>query len=294
MEAVVLLAYGVGALLGFFVARSGQFEDKWRAFIRIQLLLASSTVAVIAAWRATIRDIEWPLVVTVCLFVIMGVAYLLTPKSQERAGRAVLRGWSAIPNPLFWLVPIATAIAGVDGAIVAVLIDRFAIVAFAIFVWVLRRNAPIKQAKKSAWIDQSPVIGVIVGFALRGTTDAPEWTADVLHYVVPVIAAIGAAIFVGSVMHPSQQVPWRSGVRVWLILTAVRIGLLVPLALIAPSGPISVALILAAFSIPAFFPIQWSVLYGYSDSVVAAAARLSWVFAPIGLLAAFYIMQTTN
>jgi len=66
--------------------------------------------------------------------------------------------------------------------------------------------------------------------------------------------------------------------------------MMVPLAFLAPTEPISVALVLGAFSIPAFFPSSLSVLYGYTDSVVAASVRLGWVFAPIGLVAAGFII----
>ena len=72
----------------------------------------------------------------------------------------------------------------------------------------------------------------------------------------------------------------------------MRIALLVPLVLIAPNAPIAAVLVLCAFSIPAFYPPQLSVLYGYADSVVAAASRLGWVFAPVGVLLALAIMRT--
>ncbi|MBM3686849.1 MAG: YbjQ family protein [Actinobacteria bacterium] len=148
------------------------------------------------------------------MFVLVGIAYLLTPPSPERPGRAALRGWAAIPNPGFWLIPVATAIAGAPGAVIAVLIDRVALAAFAIWVWVLRRHAPIQQQVRTSWIDQSPLIALVVGLLLGVISDAPEWTASVLQWLAPVVAAIGAAVFVGSVLHPSQRIEWRPGVRV--------------------------------------------------------------------------------
>ena len=291
MTVIVFVAYGVGALLGYAVARGGRLVPVWRVFIRANLLLTSIVLSVLAGWRVSgFADLLWPVLVTAVMFVLVGVAYLLTPSSPERPGRAVLRGWSAIPNPGFWLIPVATAIAGAPGAVIAVLIDRVALASFAIWVWVLRKHAPIKQQVRTSWIDQSPLIALVVGLLLGVISDAPEWTASVLQWLAPVVAAIGAAVFVGSVLHPSQRIEWRPGVRVWALLSLARIAMMVPLAFLAPTEPIAVALVLGAFSIPAFFPSSLSVLYGYTDSVVAASVRLGWIFAPIGLVAAGFII----
>jgi len=291
MTVIVFVAYGVGALLGYAVARGGRLVPVWRVFIRANLLLTSIVLSVLAGWRVSgFADLLWPVVVTAVMFVLVGIAYLLTPPSPERPGRAALRGWSAIPNPGFWLIPVATAIAGAPGAVIAVLIDRVALASFAIWVWVLRKHAPIKQQVRTSWIDQSPLIALVVGLLLGVFSDAPEWTASVLQWLAPVVAAIGAAVFVGSVLHPSQRMEWRPGVRVWALLSLARIAMMVPLAFLAPTEPIAVALVLGAFSIPAFFPSSLSVLYGYTDSVVAASVRLGWIFAPIGLVAAGFII----
>jgi hypothetical protein len=291
MTLIVFVAYGVGALLGYAVARGGRLVSVWKIFIRANLLLTSIVLSVLAGWRVSgLADLLWPVVVTAVMFVLVGIAYLLTPSSPERPGRAALRGWSAIPNPGFWLIPVATAIAGAPGAVIAVLIDRVALASFAIWVWVLRKHAPIKQQVRTSWIDQSPLIALVVGLLLGVISDAPEWTASVLQWLAPVVAAIGAAVFVGSVLHPSQRIEWRPGVRVWALLSLARIAMMVPLAFLAPTEPIAVALVLGAFSIPAFFPSSLSVLYGYTDSVVAASVRLGWIFAPIGLVAAGFII----
>ena len=133
MTVIVFVDYGVGALLGYAVARGGRLVPVWRVFIRANLLLTSIVLSVLAGWRVSgFADLLWPVVVTAVMFVLVGVAYLLTPSSPERPGRAVLRGWSAIPNPGFWLIPVATAIAGAPGAVIAVLIDRVALASFAI------------------------------------------------------------------------------------------------------------------------------------------------------------------
>ncbi|HAN71853.1 MAG TPA: hypothetical protein DCQ36_09760, partial [Actinobacteria bacterium] len=220
MTGIVFAAYAVGAALGYAVARGGRLVPVWRVFIRANLLLTSIVLSVLAGWRVSgFADLLWPVVVTAVMFVLVGIAYLLTPPSPERPGRAALRGWSAIPNPGFWLIPIATAIAGAPGAVIAVLIDRVALAAFSIWVWVLRRHAPVKQQVRTSWIDQSPLLALIVGLTLGAFSDAPAWTATVLQWLAPVVAAIGAAVFVGSALHPSQRIPWRPGVRVWALLS---------------------------------------------------------------------------
>jgi hypothetical protein len=291
MTLVVLFAYIVGASAGYTVARSGRFADAWRIFIRAQLVLTSALISVLAGWRlGGWSDLLWPVLVTGVCVLLVGIAYFLTPGSPDRSGRAVLRGWSAIPNPGFWLVPMGDALVGAPGVIFAIFIDRIARAVFAVFTWVLRRNAPIKQRMRTSWIDQAPFIALIVGLILNYFSDAPDWTATVLELAAPLMAAVGAAMFVGSVLHPSQQIPWRPGVRVWVTLSLIRIGLLLPLAFLAPTPAIAVVLVLGAFTIPAFYPAQLSVLYGYAEPVVAASARLSWLLAPIGLIAAWFIV----
>jgi hypothetical protein len=292
MTLAIVLAYAVGALAGFAIARTGKLAGEWRVFIRTQLLLSSALIALLAGWQlGGWSDLLWPVLVTGICVLLIGVAYLLTPRSPSRTAHAVLGGWSAIPNPSFWLVPMSDAIAGTAGVVVAVFIDRLARAVFGVFVWILRRQAPIPQRKRTSIIDQAPFIALVVGLVLNYFSDAPAWTGTVINWAAPVLAATGAAVFVGSVMHPSQRIPWRPGVRVWVILTVVRIALMVPLVLLAPTPAIAVVLVLGTFSIPAFFPPQFSVLYGYADSVVAASVRLAWFLAPIGVIAGLFIMR---
>lgn len=288
----IILAYVIGATAGFAIARTGKFATEWRVFIRTQLLLSSALISLLAGWQlGGWSDLLWPVLVTAVCVLLIGIAYFLTPASPSRPAHAVLGGWSAIPNPGFWLVPMSDAIAGGPGVIVAVFIDRLARAVFGVFVWILRRHAPIRQRKRTSFIDEAPFIALIAGLVLNYFSDAPEWTWTVINFAAPVLAATGAAVFIGSVMHPSQQIAWRPGVRVWVILTAVRIALMVPMVLLAPTPAIAVVLALGAFSIPAFFPPQFSVLYGYADSVVAASVRLAWFLAPIGVVWALLIMR---
>ncbi|MGI9198015.1 MAG: hypothetical protein ACR2KE_11195 [Candidatus Nanopelagicales bacterium] len=287
MTLVVLLAYGLGAAAGWGFSRSDRVAPAWRVIIRVQLLLVSVFVSLLAAWRLQgLADLVWPLIGGAMVIVLVASAFLVTPKGPERPGRAMLRGWAVIPNGGYWVIPVATAIAGAHGAVFAVLIDRVNVLIAGFMTWVLRRYAPIPQRTRTSWVDQGPVIALLVGLVLNYFSDAPEWTATALVWTAPVMAMTGAAVFVGSVLHPSQRIAWRPGVRPWAVLVAVRVALFLPLAFLAPGVAIPIGFLLFAFSIPAFFPPQLSILYGYADPVVAAAVRWGWVFAPIGIAAA--------
>jgi hypothetical protein len=54
----------------------------------------------------------------------------------------------------------------------------------------------------------------------------PAWTADVLTYAGPLLAFSGAALSLGSVIHPHNLSVPRSehALRRWAWLTAVRVG----------------------------------------------------------------------
>jgi hypothetical protein len=281
---VVVLAYALGAGIGVASSRSARLADAWRLVIRYQIVIVSVGVSILAAWRLEgIADLGWPLLAAGFTFAIMACAWWTTPRGHDRTGRAVLRGWSANANGGFWVIPVATAIAGAPGAVFAVIVDRLYILIFGFFTWILRRNAPERQRLRTSWIDQAPVIALGFGLILNVTQETPEWTATALAWAAPLLAFAGAAVFVGSVLHPSQRIPWRPGMRVWALLSAVRILLFVPAAFLAPTPEIAIAFVLFGFTIPAFFPPQLSILYGYRDAVVAATARWGWVFAAPGV-----------
>ena len=287
---VVVLAYALGAAIGVASARSDRLARIWRLVIRYQIVAVSVGVSILAAWRLEgLADLAWPFIAVAFTLVIMLVAWSTTPRGTDRTGRAVLRGWSANANGGFWVIPVATAIAGAPGAVFAVIVDRLYIVIFGFFTWVLRRHAPDRQRMRTSWIDQAPVIALGVGLILNVTSETPPWTATALEWAAPLLALSGSAVFVGSVLHPSQRIPWRPGVPVWAALSAVRILLFVPAALLAPTPEIAIAFVLFGFTIPAFFPPQLSILYGYRDAVVAATARWGWIWAVPGIAAALVL-----
>jgi predicted permease len=290
MSIVVLAAYALGAALGLWASRRPSLERTWPRYVRAQLLVASVVLSVSAAWRLTsVQDVVWPLCVVAVCGVLLGLGLLLT-RGERRAGRAVLWAWTGTPNTGFFVVPFAAAFGGPTALLVGVLADRLGAPLWAVYVHLLRRDAPIPQRRRSSWVDQSPVIALVVGLALHLVGPAPAWTATVSLAMAPVLAATGAAVFVGSVLHPTQRIAPRPGLARWMAFTALRIVLLVPAILLAPDG-VRLALILCALSIPAFGPAQFSTVYGYSEPVVAAAARYGWWVGAAGVAIGYSITR---
>ncbi len=288
MSLVVLAAYAFGALLGWSASRRPSLERTWPRYVRAQLLVASVVLSVSAAWRLTgVQDVVWPLAVVAVCGVLLALALLLS-RGERRAGRAVLWAWTGTPNTGFFVVPFAAAFGGPTALLVGVLADRLGAPLWALYVGLLRRDAPIPQRRRSSWVDQSPVLALIVGLALHLVGPAPDWTAAVSLAMAPVLAATGAAVFVGSVLHPTQRIDPRPGVGRWAAFVAVRIALLAPAIMLAPDG-VRLALILCALSIPAFGPAQFSTVYGYSEPVVAASARYGWWIGGAGILVGYAI-----
>ena len=288
MSLVVLAAYVLGASLGYWASRRPSLERTWPRYVRGQLLAASIVLSVSAAWRLTgVQDVVWPLAVVAVCGLLLVLALLLS-RGERRAGRAVLWAWTGTPNTGFFVVPFSAAFAGPAALLVGVLADRLGAPLWAVYVGLLRRDAPIPQRRRSSWVDQSPVIALVLGLALHLVGPAPEWTAAVSLAMAPVLAATGAAVFVGSVLHPTQRIDPRPGFARWAVFVALRIALLAPVILVAPDG-VRLALILCALSIPAFGPAQFSTVYGYAEPVVAAAARYGWWIGGLGIVVGYAI-----
>lgn len=288
MWASVLGAYVIGAALGWWAAHS-PIALVWPVIIRTQLLVVSVTLSIVSAWRISeASEIAWPGMI-VAILALMLVVVWLTTGQPGRAGVSALHSWAATPNTAFWVIPVAAWLAGPAGAVVAVLVDRLSTPMFALYTAMLRRSAPVPQRRSTALIDQMPFIAVVGGLLLHLLGPAPAWTQSVTLLAVPILAAIGAAMFVGSTLHPSQRIDARPGLRRWVGLVALRVLLVMPIALVAPTTAIRIVALLCAFSIPAFGAVQRSSLYGYRDSVVKAAARYSWIPGGIGLLAAIIV-----
>lgn len=291
MIEIVLGAYALGTVLGLISLRVVAFRAIWSRFIRAQTLAVASLVSVTSVWAMNSwADILWPAMITVCFAVILAVAIAIT-RPPRRSGRGAILGWTGMANTGFFVLPVATALAGPPGAIAAVLVDRVSMPVWASMTWLARREAPIQQRTHTAWIDQSPLIGVGIGFILHFTIAAPAWVATVTSWAGPIFAATGAAIFVGSALHPTQRISARGGVKPWLTVIAVRVALIAPLAYFAPSMPIAVTMTLAALSIPAFGPSQASTMYGYSEPAVAASNKFGWIVGAAGLIIALLMVH---
>jgi hypothetical protein len=289
-----LVCFMVGALLGWGAARAGPHVQRaWPVVLRIQILVTSATLSLVAAWRLTsARQLVGPVALSAGLWLVLG-AVLLT-RGRRSAGQSALEAWALSPNSGFWVVPAAAAFAGPTGTMIAVLANVITTAWSAVCVHLMRRDAPVRQRRSTSWVDQSPVIASVAGLLLHGVAPAPAWTADVLVLAGPLLAFSGAALFTGSVIHPHNLSVPRSehAVRRWTWLTIGRVAYYALVALaasLAQSTPLAVVAVLTALSAPSFQPIQLAVLYGYRSELVVAAVRWGWILAPFGLVAAALI-----
>jgi hypothetical protein len=286
MSGAVLIGYAIGIVLGLLAARVAAFGRIWPVIVRIQILVAAITLSIVSVWRIdNVGSVLWPVLMALSAVVIFAVAWLTT-RGGNRDAHAVLQAWSANANTAFFVIPVAAALAGPAGATAAVLMDRIATPLYAFWIHLLRKGAPVPQRRRTSVIDQAPVIALGVGLLLHLTGPAPAWTATLTLAAAPLMAASGAAIFIGSVLHPTQRIDPRPGLRRWLALVLVRVGWCLPIVLIAPSVTYKVVAVLCALSIPAFAVPQMSTVYGYSDPVVAAGSRYGWVVGGLGLVVA--------
>jgi predicted permease len=259
--------------------------------VRVQLLAAAVALSITSVWRLQgVAELLWPLFVALSFATLLLVA-LWTTRGPRRPGRAALQTWSATANTGYFVVPVAAALAGPAGVVLAVVTDRVCSPVWATYIALMRHSAPIPQRRRTGLIDQSPLLAVGVGLLLRLTGPPPDWTADVTLWLAPLMAALGAAMYVGSVLHPTQRIDPAPGVRRWVALAAVRAALLLPLAALAPTRPLMLVCLLCGLSIPAFGPAQMSTVYGYAEPAVAAANRYGWLVGAAGLAAAVLLTR---
>lgn len=291
MSAVVLVAYLLGAFLGLLAIRVEAFGRVWPVIVRTQMLLAAVFLSVAAVWRIdSIEGVVWPVLMALAIAVLTLVAWA-TQRGPNRGPHAVLQVWASNANTGFFVIPIAAALGGPAGALAGVLMDRIATPLYASWTAVLRRGAPTRQRRRTSIIDQSPLIALGVGLLLHLVGPAPEWTATITSLSAPVLALSGAAVFVGSALHPSQRIDPRPGLPKYLALVALRIVLFGLIAVFAPDDSIRVVAILCALSIPAFVAPQMSALYGYAEPVVAAGSRYGWLFGAAGVAVAWAVTR---
>jgi hypothetical protein len=285
MLVLSLLCFVVGGLIGWFASRRGGWiQLAWPIVLRIQILLTSATLSLVAAWRLTaLGQVVGPLVLAGALWLLLVVA--VVTRGERSTGEAALESWAVGPNSGFWVVPVATAFAGSAGAMIAVLANAANTAQNAVCVHFMRRDAPIRQRRSTSWVDQSPILALAVGLLLHVAGRAPASTKDVLTLAGPLLAFSGAALFAGSVVHPHNlSVPTSThAVRRWSWLTAIRVGYFLLILAFTSSTPLAIVAALSALSAPSFTPIQQAVLYGFRSGVVNVAVRWGWVVVPFGL-----------
>ncbi len=285
MHVLSLLCFIVGGVVGWFASRRGGWvQVAWPVVLRVQILLTSATLSLVAAWRLTSLDqLLGPLVLAGALWVLLVAA--VATRGSRSSGEAMLESWAVGPNSGFWVVPVATAFAGSAGAMIAVLANSANVGQNAVSVHFMRRDAPIRQRRSTTWVDQSPILALVLGLLLHLEGPAPASTKEVLTLAGPLLAFSGAALFAGSVVHPhnlSVPTPPHT-VRRWGWLTAVRVGYFLLIVLCTSSTPLAIVAALSALSAPSFTPIQQAVLYGFRSGVVNVAVRWGWVMVPFGL-----------
>jgi hypothetical protein len=280
-----LLCFVVGGLIGWFASRQGgRVQRVWPIVLRVQILLTSATLSLVAAWRLTaFSQLVGPLLLAGAFWILFVAA--VATRGERSTGEAALESWAVGPNSGFWVVPVATAFAGSAGAMIAVLANSANVAQNAVSVHLMRRDAPIRQRRSTTWVDQSPLLALAIGLLLHVGGRAPSSTKDVLTLAGPLLAFSGAALFAGSVVHPHNlSVPKSThAVRRWAWLTALRVGFFLLIVVGTSSTPLAVVAALSALSAPAFTPIQQAVLYGFRSGVVNVAVRLGWILVPFGL-----------
>jgi len=275
--------YAVGGLIGLVIGRAWSEDLRWQFAIRAQILAAACVLGVVAAWRLhSARQLEVPLGIEAVLVCVLIAAFAM--RGGASRGEAALWSWAATANSSFWAIPLATAVAGADGAVLAVLADRAAALRTAYATHVMRADAPTPQRMRTVWIDQAPVGALAVGLLLHVAGSAPHWTATATRYVGPWLALTGSALFAGSLSHDATRVPVTHQDRLrTAALFGLRMLLAVPLLVWRWGSAGAAVVALNTFSVPAFLPAQMSVLYGYRSGVVRAAATWGWVVGPVGL-----------
>jgi hypothetical protein len=280
-----LICFVAGALVGWGASRGGgRMERVWPLVLRVQILLTSAILFLVATWRLTTpNQLVAPLLLAAGWWLLF-VAALVT-RGWRSTGEAAMESWAVGPNSGYWVVPTATAFAGSAGAMIAVLANAANGIQNAVCVHLMRRHAPITQRRSTTWVDQSPLLAVVAGAFLHLAGHAPSSTREILTLAAPLLAFSGAALFAGSVVHPHNLSVERTphGLRRWTWLTGLRVAFFVVIVGAATSRSLAVVAALTAFSAPAFTPIQQAVLYGYRSALVNAGVRWGWVLVPFGL-----------
>lgn len=285
------VAYAVGGVMGLAVDRAGpRLRRDWPIYLRAQLLATAALLTMFSAWRLTApHQVVGPVLIAAVAAILLVVAVIT--RGRASSGQAALESWAANPNGAFWVLPMATALAGTSATMVSALANAAFAAPCAVCIHLMRRDAPFPQRRSTTWVDQSALLAFAGGLLLHVVGPAPAESHWVLLVASPILAFVGAALFVGSVLHPHNLELGRGagGFRRWIGLSVVRTVWLLPIALISPSRAVAVVAMLCALGAPAFSPVQQAVLYGYRSPVVNVAARWGWLLLPVGLVGAILV-----
>jgi len=291
MVVFTLACYVLGVGVAFAITRRGT-PDWWRHFIRAQLLVAGSTLSVVAGWRfrAGTQLLEAIGIALAC-YVVTALAVVWRHEGHERRslGDCVLGAWSANANTAYWMTPMTTLLVGPAGTVISVLSDQLLMPLSVWWVSRLRRDAPIPQRARTSVFDYAGPVGFAAGLCLRAVHAPPTWTNDLLLIFGTFMAFIGAAMWAGSVRSVLARLdaPTPAGWRRYLVLSGARFAWFVVVAVVFWGTPAAPIALLGAFTVPTFFPANASVLYGYHSHVVGIASRWGWVLFPVGVTAAW-------
>ncbi|HEV3281006.1 MAG TPA: hypothetical protein VG032_05300 [Acidimicrobiales bacterium] len=289
--AITFGAYLFGALMGLAVHRGGaRLRRGWPVYLRLQLVATAALLGLFSAWRLTApRQIVAPIVIAGVGLILLLASDLV--RGGHSRGLAELEGWASFPNGTFWVLPVAGGLLGPSASALAALTNAVYAAPNAVCIHLMRRDAPHPQRRSTTWLDQSMVLAVAIGLLLHLDGPAPAASHWVLVLAGPLLAFIGAALYTGSVLHPHNASVGRSPADYgrWMLLTAVRVGYLLAIAIVTSSTEVAVIAVLSALGPPAFNPPQQAVLYGYRSGVVMVAVRWGWLLVPLGLLTAILI-----
>lgn len=288
---VAFAAYALGALMGVAADRGGpRVRQRWPVYLRVQFLATAGLLTMFSAWRlSTPAEVVAPVLMAGTGGVLVFVSWVT--RGDRSAGQSVLEGWAAFPNGTFWVLPVAGALAGPAATVVIALANALYAAPNAVSIHLMRRDAPVAQRRSTTWVDQSALVAFVLGLSLHIAGPAPTASRWVLDASGPLMAFVGAALYVGSVLHPHNIAVGRdaAGTRRWSWLCAVRVTLLLALVAVSHTRSIQVVAALSALGAPAFNPPQLAVLYGYRSGAVNASAHWGWLLLPFGFALAVWL-----
>jgi hypothetical protein len=244
---------------------------------RTQFALGLGSLAVLAGWafQGGVGDVA----ALALLLVAQVSAVLLGVWLFRRRREGPMLAFGMYGNPTMWSLPIAAATVGPEAAVVLAAYDMLTMPRIALGVRLLRRQAPIPQAPKTALADYAPMAGAVAGVVLGRFVEAPGAISGVVSVAGTVLAASSALLL--GVAWPSGR--WLRRRELGLSAKALALHVtFVPGVLLAASllglaiPPALWVLVLGPFPMAT---LSFSRLYGFSARQAASGLALSTVSA---------------